>query len=126
MMYHLIMFQIRNKLLWYLFNISKQRTWLPSSPSIPESLPVRRYVWHSPLSTLNFPAQGLDCPSPRGFSLYNPDVLFTCLVASLLYLWPPGCCTWSPPSFSPPHLRVGISWLFTNLFCLFHLSHEAL
>lgn len=41
-----------------LFYISKQ-TWPPGSPSIP-----RFPTWHTLPPNLNFPAQGLGCPSP--------------------------------------------------------------
>lgn len=57
-------------------NISTQ-TWPPGSPRIPQSLPVLRYDWQTPPSTLNSTTQSLGYPSSRGFSVYNSDILVT-------------------------------------------------
>lgn len=44
-------------------------------------------TWQTLPSTLNFPAQGLGCHSPRSSSIYNPDILFNLLPSlSLLSL----------------------------------------
>lgn len=59
------------------FNISKQ-IWLPGSFGIPQSLSDTEHGQHNQTPTLNFAAQGLDYPSPRGSSLYNPDILVAC------------------------------------------------
>jgi hypothetical protein len=45
-------------------------------PSVPNG--------HTLPPTLNFPVQGLGCSSPRGSSLYNPDVLVSPLLYPLL------------------------------------------
>ena len=37
--------------------------------------------WHILSPTLNFPAQELGCPSPRGSSLYHPDILASLLLS---------------------------------------------
>lgn len=68
-------FQSLDKWLRYLFNIPKW-TWLPGSPSIPQSILVTGRGCHTLLSILNFPTLGLGFLFPGSSSLYNPDILF--------------------------------------------------
>jgi hypothetical protein len=76
----LLSFKPRTSSLRCLQNIPKQ-TWPPGSPSIPQSLPVTEFGWHTPTSTLNSPAQGLGCPSAGG----SPYIIQT--------FWLPILCT---------------------------------
>lgn len=97
-----IKFQTGDKWLRCLFDVSKQ-TWLPGFLNIPQSLPVTGYSLNTPLSILNFPAQGLGCPSPR-FG-YLP----------FLYLWPPDCCTWFPLSPLTRLRVICLLWTFPDV-----------
>lgn len=74
-----------------LFNVSKQ-TWPSGSPSIPQSIPVTRYGWHTPPPTLNFSVQGLGFLSPRDSYLYNPDILLSFSLSLSLSLSAALCC----------------------------------
>jgi hypothetical protein len=56
---------------------------LPSRFSQHPSVPTR----HTLSPTLNFPAQGTNYPSPRDFSLYNPDILRTLSLSLSLSLF---------------------------------------
>jgi len=88
----------------------------------PSVLPVTGYGWHTLLSTLNSPPQGL------GSSLYNPHILIThSYSAFFLYLWSPGCCTWftllSPsPRMVQDHDHSGLSQMCLPLAMISHLS----
>jgi hypothetical protein len=62
-----------------------KQTWPPGSPRIPQFLPG------IPCPTLNFPGQGLGCPSHKGSSLYKPNTLvspFLCFLSLFLSLSP--------------------------------------
>lgn len=109
-------------------NISKQ-TCPPGSPGILQSLSVTGYGWHTWPSILNCLAQGLGYPSPRGFSLYNSDILAT------FPFWTFGLLTPSPllppPSTSfplphgpiqPAHVLSVFSQMSLSLPMLFLLS----
>ena len=63
-----VKFQIQDKWLTCLFNISKL-TWPLGSPSILQYLPGMGYGLFTPPSTLISPAQALDCPNPLTFFL---------------------------------------------------------
>ena len=61
-------FQTQDKPLRCLFNISK-RTWLPGSPSIPQSLPVTGYDWHTAPSMPELFTPRVGFPLPQIFSI---------------------------------------------------------
>lgn len=138
--------QILGKMTKCLFSLSKP-IWLPSSPSIPQSLRLQDPGFHTLLPTLNSPAQGVWLHFPyRTQPLWFSTPLF-CTFALLaaaayfplslpspsprmtqLYSCPPwiltdfsfsGCVL---PFFSnnltpPPHLRAVLSFFF--FFCIF-------
>lgn len=90
-----------DKWLRCLCNVSKWDC-LPSSPSIPQSLPFAGYDWHTLPPALNSPAQGLDSPSPTDSSLCDPAFWLPAPFVPLAS----SCCSWlpSPPS---PHTTQG-------------------
>lgn len=90
---------------WRLLKISKLDL-APSSPSIPQSLPVMGDGWQTLPTTLSSPAQGSGCSSPRGLSLYNPDVLITPLPFGPLVSWMLHLVLLTPLSF-PLYLPHG-------------------
>ena len=50
-------------------------------------VPVIKYAWHTWPPILNSSAQGFGCPSPRGSSLYYPDILAICPFCTFILSW---------------------------------------
>lgn len=70
------------------------------SVSLSQSLPVTGCGWHTLPSTLNSLAKGLGYPSPRGSSLYNPDILVPFPLSSHGYFHGPS--PWELPKSNFP------------------------
>lgn len=109
-------------------NISKQ-TCPPGSPSIPHSLSVTGYVWHTWPCILSSLVQGLGCPSHRGFSLYNSDTLVMYPFCTFGLLTPSPPFPSPSPSFplphgpvQPAHVHSGLSQMSLSVSMLSLLS----
>lgn len=99
-----------------ILNIPK-RTWPPDCPSIPQSLPIIGYGWHTLPSTLNFSNPGAELPFPQllflilprhfGYLTLSSTLLAQAPPLGLQLLFPP------PPTFS--HMTQGHVHLWTHL-----------
>jgi hypothetical protein len=107
--------QIQDKGLWCIFNISKW-TWLPGSPSIPQSLPVTGPGWHTSHSALNFPAQGPGFLLQKGSSLLPFSPFLPSLPLPL-----PLSLSLSLSPFLPPRCFFNLFSLCSHAFSLFLL-----
>lgn len=102
-------------------------TMFSQHPTVP-SLPVRKYGWHTLSSTPNSPAQGLGCPSSRGSSRYNPDILVThpfCNLCPLGFPFSPTPVPTPPPAPLPADflwLRVMSTLASPRCLCLWLFS----
>lgn len=105
--------------------LSRGNVFLHSSPRILQSLPVLWYDWHAQPSIPNSPMQGLDCPSPRASSLYNPDILVNChlFTFALLAAAPGSLSPLAFPLLPPPMAQSCVhSDIWVSLYFMLAVS----